>query len=64
MGLSFWSYEKGSQPIEDHNVAFAPTDWSRVDEINFSNPKLRWISAPMIGVGVPEVEWIPVKDLP
>jgi hypothetical protein len=42
IGLSFWSHANGAKPVEDADVEMAPTKWSRLEEIDYFNPKLRW----------------------
>ena len=44
----------------------APTNWSQLKQIDFSNPQLTWVNMPQYSTGKPRVSshYIPMEDLP
>jgi hypothetical protein len=62
MNLAYFSFE-GEKAHDDPKLQFAPTRWTTVDEIDFSNRRLRWIDSRAATQLMKDV-WIPLEELP
>ena len=49
----------------DPKRELAPTRWDKIQDDNFKNPKLRWISGDKpLTIKMDEEIWIPLEELP
>lgn len=62
MNLAFYSFARGKTEY-DPQLEFAPTRWTKLEQLDFSNSGLRWISGLAAGK-IKEEVWIPLEDLP
>jgi hypothetical protein len=63
-GLTIRSYVEATKPKLDEEVELAPTKWTKLEEVDFANPKLKWVKDQRIVIGVPQIEWLPLEELP
>ena len=64
MNLSFFSFD-GEKREYDPKLEFAPTRWTTVDQIDFSNKKLMWTSGPAANrLKLKQDMWLPLEELP
>jgi len=62
MNLAFFSFVDG-KGRSDPSLEFAPTRWKDIQQVDFSNAKLRWINS-AIASRMKESVWISLDQLP